>query len=183
MSENMSQQQSTGRLVAKLGLLAVGMFGFAFALVPLYDVFCEITGLNGKTQSKPYEAVEAKIDESREIKVQFIATNNDGMTWEFGPTDNVVRVHPGAITETSFIASNPTGEFMTGQAIPSVMPLKAAEFFHKTECFCFNSQQLAGGETVDMPLKFIIDQDLPKDVKTITLSYTLFDVTQRVAAN
>ena len=179
----MPTQPSTGRLVAKLCLLTVGMFGFAFALVPLYDVFCEITGLNGKTQSKPYQAVAAAVDESREVKVQFIATNNDGMTWQFGPSDSVIRVHPGAITETTFVATNPTGEFMTGQAIPSVSPLKAAEYFHKTECFCFNSQQLAGGETVDMPLKFIVDQDLPKDVKTITLSYTLFDVTQRVAAN
>ncbi len=183
MSENTPAQQSTGRLVAKLCLLTVGMFGFAFALVPLYDVFCEITGINGKTQNKPYEAVAAEVDESRTVKVQFIATNNDGMSWEFGPSDNVVRVHPGAITETTFSAKNPTAEFMTGQAIPSVMPLKAAQYFHKTECFCFNSQQLEAGEAVEMPLKFIVDQDLPKDVKTITLSYTLFDVTQRVAAN
>jgi cytochrome c oxidase assembly protein subunit 11 len=176
-------QQSVGRLVGKLSLLAVGMFGFAFALVPLYDVFCEITGLNGKTQTKAYTAVEATVDESRSIKVQFIATNNDGMTWEFAPSKSILRVHPGALEETVFLAKNPTDAFMVGQAIPSVMPLKAAEYFHKTECFCFNQQMLEAGEAVEMPLKFIVDQDLPKDVRTITLSYSLFDVTDRIAAN
>jgi cytochrome c oxidase assembly protein subunit 11 len=178
-----AQQQSIGRLVGKLSLLAIGMFGFAFALIPLYDVFCEITGINGKTQSTAYTAVEAAVDESRSIKVQFIATNNDGMTWEFAPSKSILRVHPGALEETTFHAKNPTAANMIAQAIPSVMPLKAAEYFHKTECFCFNQQMLEAGEAIDMPLKFIVDQDLPKDVKTITLSYTLFDVTERIAAN
>ncbi|MEH6548552.1 MAG: cytochrome c oxidase assembly protein [Pseudomonadales bacterium] len=174
--------KAVSRTVAKLVLATVAMFGFGFALVPLYDVFCEITGLNGKTVNRAYEAVDVQVDESRVIKVQFIATNNDGMTWEFAPAKSIIRVHPGELAETTFFAKNPSDQPMTAQAIPSVQPLRAAQYFHKTECFCFNQQNLAAGETADMPLKFIIDQDLPKDVKTITLSYSLFDVTERMAS-
>lgn len=171
------------RTVLKLVLVVGGMFGFGFALVPLYDVFCQVTGLNGKTSGEVYEAVDVKVDTTRTVKVQFVATNNDGMTWAFGPQDTMLDVHPGAPTSTSFFASNPEARLMVAQAIPSVAPARAAEYFHKTECFCFNQQTLHAGEKIDMPLRFIVDQDLPKDVHTITLTYTLFDVTQRVAAN
>ena len=166
------------KTVVKTVFIAIGMFGFGFALVPLYDVFCEVTGINGKSfKQGEYSAVESKIDTSRKVKIQFIANNNDGMTWEFGPNDQIMRVHPGAPTETTFRAVNTSTAAMIGQAVPSVMPIRAAEYFHKTECFCFNQQTLAGGEIVDMPLRYIVDQDLPKDIHTITLSYTLFDVT------
>jgi cytochrome c oxidase assembly protein subunit 11 len=116
--------------------------------------------------------------------VQFVAQNNDGMTWAFEPSDRMVKVHPGAATNTTFYAKNPSSKKMVAQAIPSVSPGRAAEYFHKTECFCFNQQTLAGGEEIDMPLQFIVDQDLPKDINTITLSYTIFDVTpEEVAAH
>lgn len=167
----------TQKMVFKLLFVVVGMFGFGFALVPLYDVFCEVTGINGKTADKAYEAVDVKIDTSRLITVQFVATNNDKMSWDFKPQVTTIKVHPGELTNTSFFAKNPSDQRMVAQAIPSVSPGRAAEFFHKTECFCFNQQILAGGEAIDMPLRFIVDQDLPKDIHKITLAYTLFDVT------
>lgn len=171
------------KTVLKLVVAVAGMFCFGFALVPLYDVFCDVTGLNGKVAGEAYQAVDVAVDTSRVIKVQFVATNNDGMPWEFKPHITSVNVHPGELVSTSFYAKNPRTMAMTAQAIPSVMPIRAAEYFHKTECFCFSQQILQAGQEVEMPLRFIVDQDTPKDVHTITLSYTLFDVTDQIAAN
>ncbi len=155
------------------------MFSFVFVvMVPLYDVLCDALGINGKTSGQAYEAATIQIDENREIMVQFIATNSDGMPWEFRPTATMMRVNPGAVNETVFFARNPLAKDMVAQAIPSVSPARAAEFFHKTECFCFNQQPLGGQQSTEMPLQFIIDQDLPRDIKTITLSYTMFDITE-----
>ncbi len=167
--------------VCKLVLTAVGMFAFVFVvMVPLYDVLCDALGINGKTSGQAYTAVQAGIDESREITVQFMATNNEGMPWEFGPSVTAMKVNPGAANDTVFLAHNPLPRSMVAQAIPSVSPARAAEYFHKTECFCFNHQPLEGESSAEMPLRFIIDRDLPKDIKTITLSYTIFDVTDMV---
>ena len=164
--------------VTKLVIVAVAMFAFVFVvMVPLYDVLCDALGINGKTSGQAYTAVQAGVDESREVTVQFIATNNAGMPWEFRPTQTIMKVHPGASNETVFHARNPMTEAMVAQAIPSVSPSRAAEYFHKTECFCFNQQPLDGRTSAEMPLQFIIDRDLPADISTITLSYTLFDVT------
>ena len=164
--------------VFKLVTVAVAMFAFVFVvMVPLYDVLCDALGINGKTSGEAYTAVEAKVDESRTITVQFMATNNEGMPWEFGPSVTAMKVHPGAVNDTVYLARNPLPEAMVAQAVPSVSPARAAEYFHKTECFCFNHQPLDGQSTAEMPLQFIIDQDLPKDIRTITLSYTIFDVT------
>ncbi|HBQ03326.1 MAG TPA: cytochrome c oxidase assembly protein [Halieaceae bacterium] len=171
-------QDPTIDTVAKLGAVSVVMFAFVFVvMVPLYNVLCDVLGINGKTSSNAYTAVSAEVDESRAIKVQFIATNNDGMPWAFAPQVTEMVVHPGAANDTLFFAANPTANAMIAQAIPSVSPSRAAEYFHKTECFCFEQQPLEGLGEAEMPLQFIIDQDLPSDIKTITLSYTLFDVT------
>jgi cytochrome c oxidase assembly protein subunit 11 len=140
-------------------------------------VLCDALGINGKTSGEVYTAVQAGVDESREVTVQFIASNNDGMPWDFRPSKTMMRVHPGASNDTVFFARNPMPEAMVAQAIPSVSPARAAEYFHKTECFCFNQQPLDGRTSAEMPLQFIIDRDLPADIHTITLSYTLFDVT------
>lgn len=172
----------TKKMVLMLFFVVAGMFGFGFALVPLYDVFCKVTGLNGKTNTEAYQAVDVKIDTSRTVTVEFVATNNDKMEWRFRPDVARVKVHPGELTSTTFFAENPSDHRMVGQAIPSISPGRAAEFFHKTECFCFGQQTLAVGESIDMPLRFIVDQDLPKDIETITLAYTLFDVTDRAKA-
>ena len=171
-------QDPTTDTVAKLGAVAVAMFAFVFVvMVPLYNVLCDALGINGKTSSEAYTAVVAQVDESRSIKVQFVATNNDGMPWAFSPDVTEMVVHPGAANDTVFFAANPTAQSMIAQAIPSVSPSRAAEYFHKTECFCFEQQPLDGNSEAEMPLQFIVDQDLPADIKTITLSYTLFDVT------
>ena len=163
----------------KLVVVAVAMFAFVFVvMVPLYDVLCDALGINGKTSGQAYTSVPAVVDESRTVTVQFVATNNEGMPWEFGPSTTAMKVHPGAVNDTVFHARNPMPQAMVAQAIPSVSPARAAEFFHKTECFCFNQQPLDGKTAADMPLQFIIDQDLPRDIKTITLSYTIFDVTE-----
>jgi cytochrome c oxidase assembly protein subunit 11 len=162
----------------KLVTVAVAMFAFVFVvMVPLYNVLCDALGINGKTSGQAYTSVQAKVDESRTVTVQFMATNNEGMPWEFGPSVTAMKVHPGAVNDTVFHARNPLPEAMVAQAIPSVSPARAAAYFHKTECFCFNQQPLDGDSSAQMPLQFIVDQDLPRDIRTITLSYTIFDVT------
>lgn len=164
----------------KLLLVVPLMFAFVFVvMVPLYDAFCEWTGLNGKTGGQ-YTADPAGlvVDESRTIEVRFVATNSQGMEWEFHPQQALVRVHPGAENDTLFFARNPSGGTMVGRAIPSIVPSSAAAYFHKTECFCFNEQKLTAGEAVEMPMRFIVDRDLPRAIRTITLSYMLFDVTE-----
>ena len=164
--------------VVKLFSTAVVMFAFVFVvMVPLYDVLCDALGINGKTNGEAYTAVQAGVDESRTVTIQFVATNNEGMPWDFGPSVTMMKVHPGASNDTVFHARNPLPQAMVAQAIPSVSPSRAALYFHKTECFCFNQQPLDGDTSAEMPLQFIIDRELPSDIHTITLSYTIFDVT------
>lgn len=165
-------------IVVKLLGLAAVMFAFAMWIMPpFYYLLCDLLDIDPRTSNKVYEAEDIKIDRSRTVKVQFVATNNEGMLWEFHPNEVRLDVHPGEAVKTSFFARNPTASRMVAQAVPSVVPAKAAEFFHKTECFCFNQQILEAGQVVDMPLVFIVDQALPADIHTITLSYALFDVT------
>ncbi len=168
-------------LVKRLVFVVIAMFFFGFALVPLYDVFCEVTGLNGKTNEQAFVPADQLVDTSRSVTVQFIATNNESMPWDFRPEVFKLKVHPGEEVRTTFFARNPRAYDMVAQAIPSVSPGKAAAYFHKTECFCFNNQPLGAGESADMPLSFIVDRDLPEAVHTITLSYTLFDITEATA--
>ena len=171
-------------IVAKLLGLAVLMFAFAmWVMPPMYYALCDLLDIDPRTNIEAYKAEAVKVDESRAIKVQFVAVNNEGMPWEFHPNEVRVEAHPGQIVKTSFYARNPMGHRMVAQAVPSITPTKAAEYFHKTECFCFNQQILEAGQAVDMPLVFIVDQSLPIDVHTITLSYTLFDVTKAENAN
>ncbi len=160
----------------------VGMFAFGFALVPLYDVFCDITGINGKTSGR-YESTEASaVDMNRTVKVQFLAQNGPDMPWVFRPVSRSVEVHPGEATTVNFYAENPTDRDMVGQAVPSLSPSEGTLYFHKTECFCFNQQPLAAGQNTKMPLVFIVDQDLPSHITKLTLSYTLYDQGEPQAA-
>ena len=175
----MSARPNDRMLLAKLVALAAAMFLFAiFVLPPLYDLFCEITGIGGKTDSA-YTAVAVEVDRSRDIEVQFVATKNATMPWDFYPIEERVIVHPGEAREVIFYAHNRTSSDMLGQAIPNVLPNNAADYFHKTECFCFNNQPLAAGESAELALVFIVDPDLPASVNTVTLSYTMFDITDR----
>jgi cytochrome c oxidase assembly protein subunit 11 len=163
------------RVVRRLGLIALLMFGFGFALVPLYDVFCDITGLNGKTGRIDREqALSAVIDEDRLVTVEFLGTVRSDLPWDFKPLVRRVKVHPGEVTEVHYLASNKTADPVTGQAVPSVAPGQAARYFSKTECFCFTQQTLEAGEAKEMPIRFVVDPELPEEVRTISLSYTFF---------
>lgn len=167
-------------LVTKLLFAVVGMFAFGFALVPLYDVICDITGLNGKTNNLAVQAEAGQIiDESREITVQFIARESADMDWGFAPSEALVKVKPGAINMISYKVTNSTDKVMVGQAIPSVAPNAAAGHLNKVECFCFEEQVLQPGESADMPLRFFVDPALPADINKLTLSYTLYDITEK----
>ena len=173
-----AHDHSIRRTVKQACFILVGMCLFVVALVPLYDLFCEITGLGGKTGDQyTYDPATTQPDTSRLVKVNFITNTNEGMVWDFWPEKGGVRVHPGEVREVIFYARNPTGRPMVGQAIPSLVPVAAAQYFHKTECFCFNQQILQPGEEVAMPMRFIVDRDLPKNVQSINLSYALFDIT------
>jgi len=168
--------QANTRLIRRLLLVVVGMFGFGFAMVPLYSVFCDITGVNGKTGG----AVDAQAalletaDLDRVVTVEFVSAVNAGLPWEFRPLVRKVEVHPGAMNEVLFLARNRSNETVVGQAIPSVAPGLAAQHFNKVECFCFSQQTLGPREEKQMPVRFMIDKDLPADIATVTLSYTFF---------
>ena len=167
------------KTVKKLMLVVLAMFGFGFALVPLYDVFCDITGLNGKTNNSAAAYSTSGVDESRTIKVQFITRNAKGIPWQFEPVINEIEVHPGEMKVVTFYAKNNANHDIIGQAVPSVSPGMAANYFHKIECFCFTQQPLAAGKNVEMGLQFYVDLDLPSDINTLTLSYTLYDITAK----
>lgn len=171
------------KLLLTLTIVVVGMFGFAFALVPIYNSLCKSLGINGKIIQANTTTHQLKTDLTRTIKVEFVATNNSGIPWKFYPKTPVLNVHPGEIAKLAFYAENQTKNTMTVQAIPSVTPGIAAKYIKKTECFCFEHQTLNGHEAMDMPLLFHLDEDLPPQIKTITLAYTLFDVTNRVQPN
>ncbi len=157
-------------------LVAVLMFGFAFALVPLYNVFCEITGLNGKTSGQVAEDVlkTQVVDENRIVTIQFDGTVNSELNWEFRPTEFEMQVTPGKLYKTEYYAKNLSNRDVTGRATYSVSPGKASLYFNKTECFCFTEQTLKANEEVLMPVTFIVDSKLTKDVNIMTLSYTFF---------
>jgi len=168
-------RRSNGRVVGWCMAGVLGMFAFGFAMVPLYDVFCEITGINGKTGGRYESTAVVERDEHRTVKVQFLAQNGPGMPWTFRPVTRSIEVHPGEPVTINYFAQNPTAQAMVGQAVPSLSPSEGTLYFHKTECFCFNQQPLEAGESVEMPLIFIVDKDLPEHITKLTLSYTLYD--------
>ena len=175
MSVDQNKQDNGNKKVVKnLLFVVVGMFGFGFALVPLYDVFCDITGLNGKTGDQYVSQESMQVDTSREITVEFLANVNAEMPWEFKPVTYSVKVHPGEASRIEYVARNKTDRDIVGQAIPSVSPGIAAAHFQKTECFCFTEQVLKAGEEKIMPVVFMIDPSIDEDVHEVTLSYTFF---------
>ncbi len=166
-----------------LMLIVVLMFGFGFMLVPLYDVFCEITGLNGKTQG-PYqgEVTAAPPQNQRKVTIQFVANRNDNLPWRFAPEQEEIQLQLGERKQTTFHVSNTYDQAVVAQAIPSVSPARAADYLNKVECFCFQRQPLEAGQAKDFPLVFFIDPDLPADISKLTLSYTLFDISNPASA-
>jgi len=177
MSDTRASAADNRAVLRKLLVVTVLMFGFGWALIPIYRKICEITGINLLTNRDP--AVEARarntqVDTSRTIVVEFDA-NRQG-PWRFRPHVNHVTVHPGELVHVDYDLVNLESRPMAGQAIPSYAPQQSARYFQKLECFCFKQQVLAAGETRRFPVVFFIDPDLPKDVTQITLSYTFFEV-------
>lgn len=170
-------ERANRRTALKLGAVVLAMFGFGYALVPIYDVVCEALGINGKTRSTAaLLPADGKVDTSRSVTVEFLGTVNGSVPWQFEPGVRKVTVHPGALTEVTFRARNMALAAYTAQAVPSVAPVEAARHFVKTECFCFVNQTLQAGQSIDMPVRFMVDPRLPPGVETITLSYTFFGV-------
>lgn len=153
---------------------AMAWFGFAFLLVPIYNVFCKITGLNGKILG-PSGYTDNTVDMSRLITVQFVTTVNGGLPWDFYPERDTIRIHPGEITRVVFYAKNRSNKTMTVQAIPSVTPGLAARYLRKTECFCFTTETFKSGEKEQMPVLFHLDPALPKNINELSLSYTMYN--------
>lgn len=170
-------------LAGKLVLFAAGMFGFGFLLVPLYDVFCEVTGIGSRTGLPTAATVTAENPVTdRIVTVEFVANRNQQAPWEFRPAVSSLEVMPGKLYDTTYFARNLTDRQLVGQAVPSVAPGQANKYFKKTECFCFESQEFAPAEGRDMGLTFMVDPGLPEHIDRVTLSYTFF-VNQQVAAN
>jgi len=166
----------------KLLAFAVGSFAFGFALVPLYNVLCEITGFgNQKALAERRLSVEAP-DDTRSITVYFVADLPTVGSWEFRPTVGSMQVHPGRLYSTAFFAHNLTGHDTLAQAVPNIAPGQAAGYFRKTECFCFTPQHFAVNEQRPMAVRFVIDPAIPRSVDRITLSYTFYDETTRVGS-
>lgn len=168
------KQAANRKLGLKLLWLVGGSILFAFSLVPLYDVLCTVTGLNGKTDSVATEALAA-VDENRWVKVEFTSNVMPGLAWNFYPKQNSIMVRPGKIETVMFEAKNMTNQVVAGQAVPSVSPGSATTHLKKIECFCFVRQELQPGETKLMPLRFYVSPDLPEKVEAVTLSYAFFN--------
>jgi cytochrome c oxidase assembly protein subunit 11 len=174
MNETPSREKKSHRsLVRKLVLLAVGMFGFGFAMWPLYNVFCDLTGFGGRGVQVVKNAGELEKSD-RQVKIRFDATVNSGLPWVFQAKEKSSVVSLGEMSETLYLAMNPSDQAITGQAIYNVTPPEASLYFVKTECFCFTEQVLQANESREMPVYYFIQADLPEHIKEITLSYTFF---------
>ena len=169
----MDQQQNSRKTVRLLVLVAVGMFGFGFALVPLYKVFCEVTGLGGRA-IQVAENNDQAVASERMVKVRFDATVNSSLPWIFQAREKVMEYNLGVPSTALYLAMNPDSNAITGQATYNVTPPEASLYFVKTECFCFTEQTLQANESRDMPVYFYIKPDLPEHIKDITLSYTFY---------
>ena len=173
----MSLAKQNRLLSGKLGVIALAMFGFGFALVPFYNQICAALGVNSIEQ-RDEAPLNRQVDTSRTITVELDANTHD-LAWRFQPTVKYVTVHPGELKTVEYEIVNVRQAAVTGQAVPSYGPPRAGEYFHKLECFCFQQQTLAPGEVRRMPVTFVVDAKLPKDLNSIALSYTFFEVAGR----
>lgn len=181
----MADKQPHRKIFIIGGVASVLMFGFCFAMVPLYSLICKATGINTSVPSAELvtrfklDPNHSAPDLSRELTIQFVTTDHMGLPWDFYPLTKSIKVHPGETAKVFFYVKNTTEKTMTVQAIPSITPPESMGHFHKIECFCFRQQTLQGHESKEMPLIFNIGRDIPKEVHVITLSYTLFAVTPK----
>jgi len=161
------------RLLVRLCVVAAGMFGFGFLLVPFYDQICKVTGLRDLAQ--PDEVRNTQVVATRKVRIDF-DSNLRNLPWTFKPLTPLVEVHPGEVTQVVYEVTNSTSRPITGQAIPSYIPQVAGRYFQKLDCFCFTKQTLQPGEVRRMPVVFVVDPKAPEDLDAITLSYTFFEV-------
>jgi len=171
----MDLKQKNRRTTRRLVLVAVGMFGFGFALWPLYTVLCEVTGLGGRAVQVSENNDQAEASE-RVVNIRFDASVNSSLPWEFRAVDKVQQYNLGVPSRALYVATNPGNESVTGQATYNVSPPEASLYFVKTECFCFTEQVLAANESREMPVYFYVKSDLPEHIKDITLSYTFYQL-------
>ncbi|QXP88348.1 cytochrome c oxidase assembly protein [Methylococcus capsulatus] len=176
MSHQETDKRKHGRLVWGIVFVALAMFGFGFALAPFYSLFCEITGLNGKVRTEAVDEVAYDVDVSREITIEFVTELNERMPLAFSVETSKMKIHPGQYYTVKFYGENLTDRPMLGRAIPSITPGTATAYLKKTECFCFSEQRFEPHQRREMPVRFVIDPGLPKDIKEMALSYTFFDI-------
>jgi cytochrome c oxidase assembly protein subunit 11 len=177
MSGKAPQKKRHQRLVLGLVLMFLGMFAFGFALVPLYKVVCRLTGLNGTGVESVSAAYAGEVDTKRTVTVQFLATVNSKLPFAFRPDAGEMQVHLGELYGTTFYADNDSGTDVTAQAVATYAPGEAAKYVHKTQCFCFTQETFGPHESRHMPVRFYLDPAMPKDITTVTISYTYFNVT------
>ena len=190
----MDPQSANKKTVKRLVLVATAMFLFGSVVMPpFYSLLCDTFGINGRfvdIENGQYASKEGKLkggklaarkDLSRTVTVQFFTSLNQNLQWEFKALTRQIKVHPGEIKTVKFFAHNKTGRRVVAQAVPSVAPGQAVKYFTKMECFCFNQQTFEADEAKEMPLQFVVDPDLPKNINTITLAYTFFDTDKNAA--
>jgi cytochrome c oxidase assembly protein subunit 11 len=176
-------KRANRRLLASLLIFTAGAFGFGYALVPLYDVLCSVTGFGNEKKLAQKSVIAVNPDKNRTITLEFLAELPSAGNWEFRPVLHEMKIHPGQLYTADFIAKNLTGRDTVAQAVPAMAPTKVAPYFHKTECFCFSPQSFKKGEERALPVRFVIDPAIPADVDRITLAYTFYDdMTRPVAA-
>lgn len=172
-----TNRSSGGRTALKLALIPVLMFGFGYALVPLYDVFCDVTGLGGRgVKEVAVDYVDPMgVDRNRDVRMEYVTSVNGNLPWSFKALTETTNIHPGALNEAHFIVENQSDRTIVGRAVYNVSPAEASIYLSKTECFCYTEQTLGPGEKLEMPMRFVIGTDLPKNIKGVTLSYTFFE--------
>jgi cytochrome c oxidase assembly protein subunit 11 len=175
------QRRANRRLLYALLLMTAGAFAFGWALVPLYGVLCRVAGISNAQAKEGQAVVHEAIDPNREVTVEFVADPASVGSYEFRPGVASMRVHPGKLYDAEFYAKNLTSAASVAQAVPSISPSVAAQYFHKTQCFCFSPQRFLAGEGRNMPVRFIVDPQLPAYVDKLTLAYTFYDTTQSTA--
>ena len=172
------KRRANRKLVRSLLIMTAGSFLFGWALVPLYDVLCRAAGIGNAEAKAGKSAVQEAVDPNREVTIEFIAAPASVGSFDFRPAVASMRVHPGKLYDAEFFAKNLTNAAAVAQAVPSLSPTGTSKYFHKTECFCFSPQKFAAGEGRQLPVRFIVDPQLPIDVDKLTLAYTIYDATQ-----
>lgn len=170
--EKEATQRSHARVVGKTVLVALGMFAFGYALVPIYNSVCEAFGINGQVRQVEASKAGRTVDENRTVTITLDANTNSRLPWSFKPSTTRMEVHPGELARATYVATNLSGGDIIGQAVYSVTPNEAAMYFKKTDCFCYTQQPLKSGESKEMPVVFLLEPELPKHITEVTLSYT-----------